>query len=166
MYTGRYTNVFASQINSLKHRLVLCRQILERIVPGKVDLVPHPDKISIEKLGEEGTVTTDNCNTAQKVRRILVNVIDGTLEYDCVNHLRNVWLGNMERKLTKELNRQLRMDLDEIDPRLRVTSLIRAIICAVDKQFSLPANYPKGHGELFLEWIREKYPGQLLLHVE
>ncbi len=41
-----------------------------------------------------------------------------------------------------------------------------AIIRAVDKEFSLSANYPKGHGKLFLEWIREYYPGVLLLHVE
>ena len=84
---------------------------------------------------------TDNCNTARKVRRILVNLIDGALEYDCRNHLRNIWLGNMERTLTKELNRQLRVDLDEIDLRLRVTSSISAIIRAVDKEFSLSATY-------------------------
>jgi hypothetical protein len=30
-----------------------------------------------------------------------------------------------------------------------------AIIRAIDKEFSLSANYPKGHGELFLEWIHE-----------
>jgi hypothetical protein len=41
-----------------------------------------------------------------------------------------------------------------------------AIIRAVDKEFSLSANYPKGHGKTFLEWIREYYPGVLLLHVE
>ena len=41
-----------------------------------------------------------------------------------------------------------------------------AIIRAVHKEFSLSANYPKGHGKLFLEWIREYYPGVLLLHVE
>ncbi len=28
------------------------------------------------------------------------------------------------------------------------------------------SNYPKGHGELFLEWMRANHPGELLLHVE
>jgi hypothetical protein len=37
---------------------------------------------------------------------------------------------------------------------------------AINKEFSLSANYPKGHGELFLEWIRENHPGVLLFHVE
>ena len=37
---------------------------------------------------------------------------------------------------------------------------------AVDKEFSLNANYPKGHGELFKQWIDTNHPGTLLLHVE
>jgi hypothetical protein len=37
---------------------------------------------------------------------------------------------------------------------------------AYDKEFSLAANYPKGHRELFAEWIKENYPGALLFHVE
>jgi len=41
-----------------------------------------------------------------------------------------------------------------------------AIIRAVDKEFSLSANYPKGHGKQFLEWMRKYHPGALLLHVE
>ncbi len=31
---------------------------------------------------------------------------------------------------------------------------------------SLATNYPKGHGELFAEWMKENYPGELLFHVE
>jgi hypothetical protein len=83
-----------------------------------------------------------------------------------MNHLRNVWFGGMEKTLTRELNLHLCASLDEIDPKLRVTTSMSAIIRAVDKEFSLSANYPKGHGELFLEWTREYYPGVLLLHVE
>jgi hypothetical protein len=48
---------------------------------------------------------------------------------------------------------------------LQVAASISALIRAVDKEFSLSANYPKGHGELFLAWIKEYYPGVLLLHV-
>ena len=66
----------------------------------------------------------------------------------------------------KSLNALLRSNIDEIDPKLRVVASISAIIRAIDKEFSLSANYPKGHGELFLEWIREYHPGVLLFHVE
>ena len=93
-------------------------------------------------------------------------MINGALDYDCMNHLWNVWFGSMENNLTKDLNLHLCASLDEIDPKLRVTASMSALIRAVDKEFSLSANYPKGHGKLSLEWIREYYPGVLLLHVE
>ncbi len=111
---------------------------------------------------------TDTCNQAQKVHSILSDLVPGSIDFDCMNHLRNVWFGNMEKALTKELNILLRSSLDEIDPQLqlRVTSSMSAIIHAVDKEFSLSANYPKGQGKLFLKWIREYHPGVLLLHLE
>ncbi len=83
-----------------------------------------------------------------------------------MNHLQNVWFGNVEKALSAYLNAILQVDLDEIDPKLQVTASINAIICAVDKELSLSSNYPKGHGDLFLEWICEHYPGILLMHVE
>lgn len=140
---------------------------LEKKHPTLVDSIPSPDGIDINKLGDGGVIMTDTCNTAQKIRRILVDLIDGSLDLDCcMNHLKNVWIGNMEKALAKHLNELLRSSLDEIDPTLRVTASISAIVRAIDKEFSLSANYPKGHGELFLEWIRENHPGALLFHVE
>ena len=40
-------------------------------------MIPQPDSINIDKLGEGGTITTDTCNAAQKVRRLLVEHING-----------------------------------------------------------------------------------------
>lgn len=129
----------------------------------KLDLVPSADGIDINKLGEGGVVMTDTCNAAQKLRRILVSIVDGAYDLDCMNHLRNVWFGGVEKSLTKHVNEILRSSLDEIDSNLRVSSSISAIIRAVDKEFSLSANYPKGHGELFKSWMQENYSGALLL---
>ena len=140
--------------------------MIDEYAPGNSDLIPSEDGIDINKLGKGGTMTTDTCSTAQKLRRILVEKIPGSFDYDCMNHLRNVWFGNMEKKLTKHLNGMLRTSLDNVDPSLRVSASITAIIRAIDKEFSLSANYPKGHGELFLEWMRDKHPGELLMHVE
>ncbi len=154
------------QINSLKDRLTRLAEIVQEECPDKLHLVPSPEGININKLGDGGVVMTDTCNTAQKVRHILVDRIVGAYELDCMNHLRNVWFGNIEKALSTYLNAILRASLDNIDPKLRVTALISAIICAVDKKFSLSSNYPKGHGELFLEWLHKHYPGILLLHVE
>lgn len=85
--------------------------------PDKVDLIPSPDGIDMSKLGEEGVIMTDTCNTAQKIRRILVGEI-GAYDLDCMNHLRNVWFGNMEKELSKHLNALLRSNIEEIDPKL------------------------------------------------
>lgn len=129
------------------------------------DLVPSPDEIDTAKLSK-GVINTDTCNAAQKFRRILVEHIPGAYEYDCMHHLRNIWVGSAEKDLTSSLNTLLRDSLDEIDPKLRVSTSISAIIRAIDKEFSLSANYPKGHGALFAQFMLEYHPGALLLHVE
>ncbi len=136
------------------------------LFPELAHLVPSETSIDINKLGDGGQITSDTCDTAQKVCRILTERITGSYDFDFMHHLRNVWFGNMEKKLTTSLNVLLRSLLDVIDPRLHVTASISAIIRAVDKEFSLSANYPKGHGELFLEWMRVHHSGELLLHVE
>ena len=155
------------QINSLKNRLTCLREVMDELYPedDNSDLVPSPDAIDIAKL-EDGVITTDTCNSAQKFRRLIIEQIPGAYEYDCMNHLRNVWFGNMEKALTKSLNTLLRDSLDEIDSKLRVSASISAIVRAIDKEFSLSANYPKGHGALFAEFMLEYHPGALLLHVE
>jgi hypothetical protein len=76
-----------------------------------------------------------------------------------------VWW-RIEKAVTKHLNEILQTSLDEIHIKLQVTSSISAIIRAVNKEFSLSANYPKGHGELVLEWMRKHYLGVLLFYVE
>jgi len=45
-------------------------------------LVLSPAGIDTSKLGDGGVIMTDTCNTAQKVRRILVDRIAGTYELD------------------------------------------------------------------------------------
>ena len=92
-----------------------------------------------------GNVMTDTCAAACKVRRILCSDIPGLHELNCMQHLRNVWIGSTEKSLTSEINNILRVSLEEIDPRISVSYSISAVICAVDKEFSLSENYPKGH---------------------
>ena len=36
---------------------------------------------------------------------------------------------------------------------------------SIDKEFSLPANYPKGHGDVFKHWMKKYHPGDLLVPV-
>ena len=147
------------QKNLLKDSLTRLADVMHVVCPENiVHLVPSPAGIDISKLGNGGVIMTDTCNTAQKVRRILVDQIADAYELDCMNHLRNVWLGNVEKALLTYLNALMDTSLDEINPQLWITASISAVIHAVDKEFSLSSNYPKGHGELLCEWIREHYP--------
>jgi hypothetical protein len=72
----------------------------------------------------------------------------------------------MTKALSRDLNIALKDDLDGIDSHLWINTNIDYILRAVDKAFSLCVTYPKGHGELFREWVERNHPGSLLLHVE
>ncbi len=77
-----------------------------------------------------------------------------------------MWAKAVEIELSKYLTVMLRDSLNTIDSCLRVSTMFTPFAQAYDKEFSLSVNYPKGHGELFAEWMKENYPGELLFHVE
>jgi hypothetical protein len=88
------------------------------------------------------------------------------IEQDCHHHLPNVWAKAVKIELSKYLTVMLRDSLDRIDSSLRVSAMFTPLARAYDKEFSLAANYPKGHGELFAKWMKENYPSELLFYVK
>ena len=72
----------------------------------------------------------------------------------------------MTKVLSNLLGNTIREELYETESRLRVLASIKLVIFAVNKDFSLCANYPKGHGNLFRDCIETYHPGALLLHFE
>ena len=85
---------------------------------------------------------------------------------DCHHHLRNIWIKALNKHLSKYLTKILQADLNAINFRYRVSTMFDAVLRSVDKEFSLPANYPKGHGDMFKIWMEKHHPGSLLLPVE
>ena len=161
-----------SKLKTSGERLDQWATVLQREYPDSTYKIPNGKELHIGKLGFGGAITTDTCNAAQKTKRLLVDEVlqystnNHVLLVDCWHHLRNVWLGGMAKSTTNFLNDLLADSLEVIDPRLRVSTGMEGILRACDKEFSLCANYPKGHGELFGTWIKENHPGALLLHVE
>ena len=51
----------------------------------------------------------------------------------------------MIKHLDKFLAVKLKDDLEEIESRLRVSTKMEAVLRALEKEFGLCANYPKGH---------------------
>ena len=145
--------------------------------------IPSSCQVSLAKLGIGGGGTmTDNCNAAIALGRVLSDQIrqlaldkireDGgdesavlMLQQNCHHHMRNVWFGAVVKRLSSYLNELLACDLAAISFRYRVSTLMDSVLRAVDKEFSLPANYPKGHGAQFRYWLGEYHPGALLVPV-
>ena len=167
----------AAMIRCGGRRLQRWAEVIKQQFPDYVHDIPPPSAMNIGKLGSGGAITSDTCNGARKTRRLLVDVVKDAakemstaqvivFEIDCWGHLRNVWLNGMNVALSDELRERLEQDLEHTDARLRVSPNIGMILRAVDKEFSLCANYPKGHGEVFKEWMEQHHPGALLFHVE
>ena len=146
------------------------RDITKREFPGRpdlLDMIPQPDSINIDKLGEGGTITTDTCNAAQKVCRLLVEHINGHVnEKYCMQYLRNVWINGVAKAVNKYMIEFLNKSLDDISSFLRVSPDLAHAIHAFHKEFSITSNYPKGHGEQFRTWMMKRYPKEFLMHAE
>ena len=148
---------------------------------GATHDIPSSESMGITKL-DGASITSDNCASAQATSDNLIERVEEAvtetlqiegedrdpvvLKQACHHHLRNVWIGAVTKHLSKYLNNLLAADLSAINFRYRVTTMMDGILRAVDKEFSLPANYPKGHGDMFKHWLRKHHPGALLVALE
>ena len=81
------------------------------------------------------------------------------------NHLRNVWIGAIEILLSRKVTQILLEELAVIPPHLRVECDIGNVCRCVDKEFNFTANYAKGDGDQFHDWMRRYHPGELMMPV-
>ena len=154
---------------------------------GQDHSIPLGSEIHLSKL-EGGLVTTDTCNAARLLGRLLVDAVDQAVEerrqflgtpddkntntlqsamiVDCHNHMRNVLIKAAVIVLSVYLSKVLADDLINIDWRLRVSTTFDGILQAIEKEFSLPAKYPKEHGDMFKHWLCKFHPGALLVPVQ
>ena len=143
--------------------------------------IPSSDDMDLTKF-KGAVVTSDGCNAARRTSTVTAEAFEAAIEavaaeegeeYEpsivivgCHHHMRNVWIGALVKHLSKYLNGILHEDLSKINFRYRVSTMFDSVLRAADKEFSLPANYPKGHGVMFKEWMEKNHPGALLLPVE
>ena len=83
----------------------------------------------------------------------------------CFNHIRNVWIGATEILLSKKVTQILVEELAVIPSHLWVKCDIGNVCRCVDKEFNFMANYTKGHGNEFHDWMRRYHPGELIMPV-
>ena len=110
IYIYNLTNIFffsfaTLQLDKVERSFTCWRDITKFEFPGRpdlLDMIPQPDSIDIDKLGEGGTITTDTCNAAKKVHHLLVEQINGHVnKKDCMQHLRNVWINGVAKAINK-----------------------------------------------------------------
>ena len=157
-----------NSLDKLKHRLTCWREVTAREFPDQpdlLDLILDPEGVNIDKLGDGGTIITDTCNAAQKVQRLLVEYIHGTVnEQDCMQHLRNVWINDVAKAVNKYMSEFLEESPDKISSFLQVSPDLAHVIRIFHKEFSLTANYPQCHDEKFRDWMIKRYPKEFLMH--
>ena len=146
--------------------------------------IPSAEAIHLSKL-QDGIITTDTCNSARLLSSLIKDVVTQAVgqkigdcggnpsnkqinvyTQDCHNHMWNVRIGAVTKLLSSYLNEILASDLEAIDFRYQVSTMFEAVLHAIDKVFSLPANYPKGHGDMFLHWLKQNHLRALLVLVE
>ena len=75
----------------------------------------------------------------------------------------NTWMDAVEVFLGHTLEDHLTHSLDLIPPHLRVTCRLSELLIQIDKEYNFSANYPKGHGDAFHDWLMKYYPGKRFL---
>ena len=176
-------NAIITAIREKSHLLTGWQSECKKMFPEYEHTIPNAAKISISKLHNGGVVTTDTCNAARKVARSLVNnIIEHEIQrrqeqriiapkeieifrQDCHNHLRNVWIGWINKFLSKYLANLLEDDLSVLNNNLRVSTCYEQLLISVDKCFSLTCNYHKGCGDEFDRWLEKYHPGVLMMPV-
>jgi hypothetical protein len=74
-------------------------------------------------------------------------------------------IGAIEILLSRKVTQNLVEELAIIPLYLYVKCDIGNICRCVDKKFNFTANYPKGHGDAFHNWMRRYHPGELMMPV-
>ncbi len=131
-----------------------------------LDMIPQLQALTLAKLANDGMVSMETCNTARKTRRLLCKAIRtvaieqgfrdesiSVMENDCWNHLRNVWFGAVIKELSSHSDEVLKDNLSEIHPILRVTTDLSNIFRAIEKFFGETANYAKGLGSIYYDYM-------------
>ena len=162
-------------------RLAAWRRLTEREYPDRPDLlemIPKPADLSETKLARGGFLMTDTSTPARAFRRGFADAIreiarrEGmadadikVFELNCWHHLRNVWFGRSTLELGQYLENVLKDDMEKIHYSLRITTDVVGLLRAIEKYFGGTANYAKGKGLLFMDWMRRFHPTAYLFSI-
>ena len=141
----RSETVSTSIIDAIKEKSKLLDQwrAVHENLHGLDHDIPSSETMNLTKF-ENAVVTSDTCNAARLTSSMTVDAIEDAIagakeaageEYeltvlcqDCHHHLRNVWIGALNKCLSKYLNKILQEDLSKIDFRYRVSTMFDSVL--------------------------------------
>ena len=133
----------------MKLVLVRLRQVLSRDFPDDAEalsFIPEEDEIDNTKL-ENGFASTNTCATVQRFHRLFKDDERvGVLVYVgyCWNHMRDIWIKAVHKRVTCHLSEKLKESMTEIASIFCVSVDFKAIIVSLHKEFSLGRKLSEG----------------------
>ena len=154
--------------------------------------IPESDRVALDRLGGGGMVSSDTCNQARALTRLIVEMVAARVEAKigpeswaamtkdeqqaairchqghCWNHLRNVWLDGGSSAVSAYLKIELAASLDKFHSTSRVGVDLNDVVRSVYKEFSdKDGAYAKGKGvKEFEPWMRITYPKEFSMPEE
>ena len=166
------------------------REVFERKNPGEPWTGPDPEQISLARLAGGGALQGDTCNTAQRTKGILAEMIAeqmkqkiGTHKWsamteqeraaatrvhklDCWQHMRNIFLKEQSAAQTRHVAEALKDHLADFSSWDRMTADFNQLLRASYKEFHQGGRYYKGKGIEFFDWLRTNYPNAYIMLFE
>ena len=160
------------------------------LYPGETWTGPEAEQLSMGRLAGGGALMSDTCNTAEKAKRLLAEMIaeqaqeaigvaawvtmseaeqkDATRVHklDCYQHLRNIFLKEMSSAQAKHVAEELKPHLDKFSSWERITTDYSQLLRAAYKEFHQGNVYYKGKGREFWVWMEENHPTDFIVHFE
>jgi hypothetical protein len=193
--TGGTAEAIAQAIDTkcfgrLRDLLVRWKQQFDKMYPGETWTGPDPSRLCLGRLGGGGALMGDTCNTEQKVKELLAQMIAAEVEasmgadawaalseaekkhatrvhkLDCWQHLRNIFLNEMSKAQAAHVAEELKPWLDEFSSWDRITTDYSQLLRAAYKEFHIGNRYYKGKGREFWVWLSENYPKAFILLFE
>ena len=130
----------------LKRRLTDLRDYVSKHHPNMVDKLPTPADLDCNEKMKNMKHTNDNCNTATKAQRLIIDTVGGH-PIHCQTHLRNTVLSNPTIRSLNKIVKDEIDNLDEVDSIFRVSASIMALARAFDKGTALPETTPRVTGK-------------------
>ena len=174
----------------LRDQLVSWEATCRRLYPEYKWTGPSPKQLSLGRLAGGGALQGDTCNTAQLTKEILTKMIgdekriemgaeawDALSEaeqvhlcrvhkLDCHNHMRNIFLGPMSKKMSKHVAVELKDHLEAFSSWERMTTEFDQLLRGCYKEFHHGNKYYKGKGREFWVWLKNTYPLDFAMHLE